>query len=599
MRNTIIELFEDCVHRHGGAAALRHFSHETWETTSWKSWWTEAERIAAALIDAGLQPGDRVAILSDTRLEWLLTDIAVMMAGGVLVPLYPSAGVASTAHIVRDSAPKFAFVENPSQLDKLTRADVGHSDMLGVVLLDQEANFVHGDWDGRARVAMADVDWPESIPLFNFDTFTNEGRRCLADDSMLVASRRAAIVGEDVATIVYTSGTEQLPKGVVLTHGNLRAEADGLRALELLRSSDRQLLFLPLAHIFARALLLTAVGYGIETVVGRGPAHLLEDVVATSPTYFAAVPQIYERLHLSFESEARRHGGWRERVFDVATTGSGFAGGVGQRIAGEWVKRRIETALGQRIRFLVSGGAPLARSTAEFFCGAGIPLFEGYGLTETTAVTCANHPDDFRIGTVGRPLPGAEVAIDEDGEILVRGETVARGYWGREQPLVDSDGWFATGDLGAFDRDGYLSITGRKKEMIVTSGGKNIPPAPIEAAFRSSPLISDAFAHGDQRPYLTVLLVPEVNVVEELAAQEGIELPPRRAWNEDPFVRRLMSGVVDELNAERARFEMVRRFAIAPTEFVEATGERTPTGKLRRDAISKARSELLDSMYER
>lgn len=598
MKDTLIEVFEQCVHRRGGASAMRFYGTDSWESVAWKDWWSSSERLAAALIVLGVNEGDRVAILSETRREWLIADVAIMMAGAISVPLYPSATVASTKHVLRDSAPRVAIVENPSQLDKIARTGDGAESLEHILLVDHEANFVTGDWDGRNRVSLAEVDWPDKIGVTNFETALADGRRSLSEDSMLVASRRGDLSPDDVATIVYTSGTEALPKGVTLTHRNLRAEAAAIDSLDLIDKDDVQLLFLPLAHIFARVLVVAAVVSGIETIIGRGPSYLLEDATQTHPTFFAAVPQIFERLQWSFEARARRQGGWRERVFEVAvTTERGGVFGLGHKVANSLVRRQIESTLGERLRFLVSGGAPLSRSTCEFFCSVGIPLIEGYGLTETTAVMSANHPDDLEPGTVGRPLPGVEVAIDEDGEILVRGATLSQGYWNREEPIVDADGWFATGDLGQFDRDGYLSITGRKKAMIVTSGGKNVAPEPVEGALRASPLVDDAYLHGDSRPYVVALIVPNVDVIRKIAEEEGVELPPVSAWDAEPFVRRLLGEVVERVNEPRARFEAVRRFAVTAQGFEESLGERTPTGKLRRDQIATRRSETLAALY--
>ncbi len=608
VEHTILEIFENRVNQSGTDPALRSRADHGWEAFSWNEWWDRAERVAAGLIELGLSPGDRVGILSRTRSEWVIADIAILMAGGVSVPLYPSSLPATCMHIIHDSKPSHIFVEDPSQLDKLADVRGDIPSVKSCIVFDDAAVFPRPDWRGRREVRLSDIDVP-SHWQHTLDTLESEGRRALSTNLKKVVSRRRQVEADDLATIVYTSGTSAMPRGVELTHRNLATEVASIESMGFLSPNDVQLLFLPLAHIFARVLYLSSIGYGLETVMLKSVDRLVERLVEVRPTFFAGVPQIFEQIRSQILIDAHRHGGLKASLFEHAVEvgkrlseaeqggrEAGLLDRAQEKILRELVFGRIHDLFGKRIRFLVSGGAPLAVEVSEFFHAAGILILEGYGLTESCAVASVNTPDEFRLGSVGRPLPGVEITIEEDGEILIRGETVMRGYHnerGANQEVFDEDGWMHTGDLGRYDRDGFLWITGRKKDMLVTAGGKNIAPQPIERRLIASPYISQAVVIGDSRPFVAALIGLRVEAIRARLAEEGVQIDG--PMDEHPRVRKLIATIMHEVNDELSTYQTVKRFEILPRDLEAA--ELTPTNKVRRQVVLENYGELIDRLY--
>lgn len=452
-----------------------------------------------------------------------------------------------------------------------------------------------------------------SFEVLALEALQAMGRAALAEEPRYVARRRRNIESETVATIVYTSGVSDRPRPVVLTHANLAAQVRALAALQLFSSEDVQLLALPLAHIFARMMYLAGVCYGMTTVFSRGPSHLMDDLVATQPTLMASVPRVYERLRTTMVEniEERR---WRSRLLPVALE---VGRAVSRRARGEervgpllalehrlfrnLLLEDLHQHLGGRMRFLICGGAPLAKETSEFFFAAGLLLLEGYGLTETCGAVSFNMPDDFRFGTAGKPLAGVDVTIAEDGEILVRGETVMRpnvqlddsGFRG-----IDEDGWLHTEDIGHFDRDGFLHLTDRKREMIVTSKGEHVVPASLERELSDHPLVAHALLLGEGRPFLAALLALDADKV--LAFVREHHLDPRRPPREllaSPEIHRELTRHIQGMNRRRPSYERVREFVVIPEFLTSRSGTLSASGSLRRMEVVRRHDDLVEALF--
>lgn len=582
--STLISLFEFQVGKNPDHNALR-CRVDGGPFLTWRDWWIRSERIAAGLLASGLQPGDRVLLSSRTRLEWVLCDMAIMMAGGITVPLFPSLLPESAQWIAINSGARAAIVEDPSQWEKLSELKF---DLPGVVF-DTDVSLGQADWKGRNNLRLEDIHGEKPVELGRIESL---GARELVAHPNIVSESRRGRTEDDLATIVYTSGTSRDPVGVPLTHGNLAHEAQAVAKLRLVEPHDVQLLFLPLAHIFARVLYLSGLGAGFCTVLEPSPAHLLEACAETRPTFFAGVPHVFEILRRRIEDEIRRDP-VTGRVFRASLERSGRWQLV-SNVALTLLRRRF----GGEIRFLISGGAPLSKETAKFFESLGLPILEGYGLTEASGVATFNVLDERRLGTVGRPLPGVQVAIDDDGEILIRGPSVMKGYWSgaRENP-IGPDGWLRTGDLGEYDAAGFLTVTGRKKELLVTSGGKNIVPMWIEELLTNSDFIDAALLVGDGRPFLTALIQPNWDRIGDHLGGR-ISEDDRAVRVNDRAVRDVIEHEIARTNQHLSPHERIQRFALLPKPFVGGK-EVTPTLKMKRHEILANYADLVESLYAR
>ncbi|MFD9573367.1 AMP-dependent synthetase/ligase [Streptomyces sp. NPDC059982] len=545
----------------------------------------EVLAVAKGLIAEGLQEGDRLAIMARTTYEWTLLDFAGWAAGLVTVPVYPTSSVHQARWILHDSGAVACAVEDTVQA-RLISAERGN--------LPGLAHLWEFDTGAVARLVKAGEDLPDAI----------------------VHARRSTRTPQSVATLVYTSGTTGQPKGCVLTHGNFYAEVDN--AVELLHPVFKSatddpastLLFLPLSHVFGR---MVAVGCMRARVkLGHAPSIATEDLLADlagfRPTFLLAIPYVLEKVHNTARATAESMG--RAASFDRA---SRIAQSVGEErsrgrrpsmalraahaLYDPLVYRRIRAALGGRVRYVLSGGSPLGRRLAAFYTGAGIEVFEGYGLTETTAASTVTPPLRPRLGTVGWPLPGTAVRIADDGEVLLRGAHVFAGYWNvaAQQP----GDWLPTGDIGELDADGYLTITGRKKDMIITSGGKNVAPAPLEDWLRAHPLVGQCMVIGDNRPYVTALITLEPDGLSHWRQMNKRQGVPIRELITDEALLAELQRAVDEANALVSRAESIRRFAVLPGEFTEGRGHLTPSMKLRRAAVARDHEREIEDLYRR
>ncbi len=541
----------------------------------------EVVRTAQALIAAGVRAGDRVALMSRTRYEWTLVDYAVLACGAVTVPVYPTAGEQQLAWILQDAEPTVCVVETRDQADQV-RAITGVSDR--VWCLDD------GD---LARLDPGPVR-PEEV-----------------------ADRRRRARADDLATIVYTSGTTGRPKGCMLTHRNLLAEVgNAVARLDFLfRAPDAAtLLFLPLAHAFARLVQFGCLHAGARLGLLPDPRQAAGQLPVFRPTFLLAAPRMFEKIHEA--AQRRAGGGMRGAVFrradavavaysraQEATGGPGAWLELRHRLYDRLVYRALRRALGGRCTAAVSGGAPLSERLVHFFRGAGLPVYEGYGLTETSPAVTVNSPDATRVGTVGRPLPGVSVRTADTGEILVRGDVVFAGYWrdpAATAQVLDADGWLRTGDLGRLDDDGFLTVTGRIKEQFVTAGGKSVSPAVLEERLRTHPLISQAVVVGDRRPFVAALVTLDEEALPEWLAEHG--RPPDATAAEvrdDPALRKEVADAVAYANRAVSRAESIREFRILPGDFNEQRGELTPTMKVSRGVVQKEYAEEIEAIYRR
>jgi long-chain acyl-CoA synthetase len=538
--------------------------------------------LARGLIAAGVEHGDRVALMSRTRYEWTLVDYALWAVGAVTVPVYDTSSADQLAWILADSGAVACVVETSE-----------HAALLADVR-DQLPGLRHG-WqiDAGDLVALA-------------------GRGRGVDDERMSARRRA-VSGRDVATIVYTSGTTGRPKGCVLTHRNIDLDVrSAVAALPgLFREGGSTVLFLPLAHAFARTIQVGMVRTRATMVHSADQRQATAQLRRYRPTFVLAVPRVFEKLHnRARQQAAERHQGPLFTAADRVAVrysqaldrpaGPGPTLRVVRRVFDLLVYRKLRAVLGGRCRVAIVGGAPLGERLGHFFRGAGVTALEGYGLTETSPALTVNRPSAMRIGTVGRPIPGVEVAIADDGEVLVRSDVVFQGYWNNRsatQAAFTADGWFRTGDLGSLDDDGYLRITGRTKEILVTSAGKHIVPVPMEERVREHPLVSQCMLVGDARPYAAALVTIDPQAFARWQATHRRPQASVAELRDDPALRGEIQAAIDRANSAVSRAEAIKTFRILPDDFTEAGGELTPTLKIKREVVQRRRATDIDALY--
>ena len=558
-RRTAPELWRDAVRDALDEPAYLEETADDWRPVSWEEAAERVDALAHGLLARGVRHGDRVAVLSRTRLEWILLDWAVMSIGAVVVGLYPTSSAKECAYILEHCEAVLAFAEDDEQTRKLVS--------------------IRG-----ALPALREI-----IPFDWLEKLESDGR-------LARHLQPQPVEEDDLATLIYTSGTTGPPKGCMLTHRNVVTAAicvvEGMNV-----PGDVTLLFLPLAHSYGRLAHQTATHRGATTALVADVARVPEALAAVRPTILPAVPRVYEKIHANTLGEIERAGGLRRRiglwalgvgarVSRARRTGSsvGPVLTLQQGLAERLVFRKVRERLGGRLRIGVSGAAPLSVDVMEFFHALGVPVIEGYGLTETASSATVNAPSDFRIGTVGRPVEGAEIRLDDDGEILIRGDAVFSGYYKEPEATaaaLTDDGWFRSGDVGEIDADGFLRITDRKKDLIITAGGKNIAPQNLENALKASRFVSQALVVGDRRPYVAALVTLDEAAIAE-TGHEG---------------RVVVQALVDEVNHDRMRVEQIKRFAILPRDFSQEEGEVTPTLKLRRRVIHEHFAAEIERLY--
>ena len=596
---TVLSLLAAQVQRRGESTALRWKEGRVWRTESWRDWDAEARAIAAGLVARGLAAGDRVAMPLRTRRHALVADVAALLAGAIPVPIYPTLAADQTAAIVADCGATVLVVEDAAALEALETLESLGTLRLVVVI------------DGPAPAASPTRS--AGVTCVSWDALAREGRAALGVDAELVERRASAVRPDDAAALLYTSGTTGEPKGVELTHAAFVFQVDAVVELFGIGPADEQLLFLPIAHVFGRILVVAAMRVGAVTAIASSMLSALDEAEEVRPTYLGTVPRLLEKLQQAVLARVAEAGRAQEKIFEwamsvgrrgIALRGAGRPVPLGLevqlRYADKLVFQKIRARLGGRLRFAISGAAPIDAALCEWLQAMGILVLEGYGLTETTAAATLNHPQAYRFGSVGRALPGVELRIEggAEGEVLVRGPNVMRGYWHRAAETaahLDDQGWLHTGDVGTVDDEGYLRITDRKKDLLVTAGGKNVAPQRIEALLAATPTIQRAIVLGDRRPYLVALIVPDFEAIRALS--DHWRASDAATLARDPQVRARVQADVDAVNARLGPFETVKRFALLTRDLRLEEGELTPTLKVRRRVVEVRHRAAVDAMY--
>lgn len=593
--NTIAELFYKKPQQMKDKPCLGFKKEGAYTYITYAQFGELSRNLAKGLVLQGVNPGDRVAIISQTRMEWVLADAGIILAGGVNVPLYDSLTPVQCEYILKDSGSKMIFVSNQDQLKKILSVRKN--------LPQLQKIFVFDPFDPSLK----------DETIFYMHEIIELGKSKGNDE--IIKERVEATKPEDLLTIIYTSGTTGNPKGVMLTHRNLISNIQATRQIMPVSEEDISLAFLPLSHSLGRMADEYMMLYNGATIyfaesIDTIPQNLLE----VKPTVMISVPRLYEKVYARVKQQVDAGPPLKKKIFQFAiNTGAEYnklkdSGKpiplplkLKHFIADKLVYSKLREKMGGRLKFFISGGAPLSQEIAEFFYNAGILILEGYGLTETSPVTNVNTPDNLKFGTVGKAIPGVEIKIAEDGEIWVRGPNVMKGYYNlpeQTREVLTEDGWFATGDIGEIDEDGFLKITDRKKELIVTAGGKNVAPAPIENALKAGKYISMAMCIGDKRKFISALIAPNFEQLENYAKEHGIEYKDRKDLITKKPILEMMEKHIDELTKDFARFEKIKKFTLIDRDFLQELDELTPTLKLKRRNILKHFEKEIEEMYK-
>ncbi|BCM66856.1 adenylation domain [Streptomyces sp. EAS-AB2608] len=574
---------------------------DEWKSLSWGQAAERVYAIAAGLIDLGVEPEQRVALASSTRVEWILADLGIMCAGGATTTVYPQTNADESGFILADSQSRVLIAEDAAQLAKAVEKRAELPDLIKVVVVDP-AGVESDDW----VITLAELE--------------ERGAAYLEQHPQLIKERVGAITKDQLATLIYTSGTTGRPKGVRLPHDNWSYMAKAIAATGLIGGEDVQYLWLPLAHVFGKVLTSGQIEVGHVTAVDGRVDKIIENLPVVQPTYMAAVPRIFEKVYNGVAAKAREGGGAKYKIFQWAAevareyakvsqdnfrrTGTAsvpFGLAAKHKVADTLVYSKLREAFGGRLRACVSGASALSPEIGYFFSGAGIHILEGYGLTETSAASFVNPGEAYRTGTVGKPLPGTEVRIADDGEILLRGPGVMEGYHklpDKTAEVLESDGWFHTGDIGELSPDGYLRITDRKKDLIKTSGGKYVAPAEVEGQFKAvCPYVSNILVHGADRNYCTALIALDELAIQEWAKENGLEGKPYAEIVAAPQTVEMVDGYVRQLNAGLQRWQTIKKFRLLPRDLDVEHGEITPSLKLKRPVVEREYKHLIDEMY--
>jgi long-chain acyl-CoA synthetase len=553
-----------------------------WTDVSREEFLLRVEELFFGMRLLGLKRGDRVAILSENRLEWAIADYAVLCAGAVTVPIYPTLSTKQIEILFRDSQPQMVFVSTPSLLEK--------------VLAIRESFPI------RYVIAFnAGIDHPDVVPV---ETLYDMGRPATVAYPGEFRQAAMAVDPEEVATIIYTSGTTGIPKGAMLTHWNLVSNILATGERLPLQPSDVSLSFLPLSHIFQRHVDYACFYAGATIAYAESGATVVGDMLQVRPTFAAGVPRFFEKIYARILSEVGRGPGVRRAIFDKALQigrehcQSG-QGALAYRAADRVVFQKIRARLGGRIRFFISGGAALEREITEFFWAVGLPIYEGYGLSETSPVITLNGPDGVRIGSVGRAVGDQEIRLSEDHEVLVRGSNVMRGYYHLEHETAEAlaGGWFHTGDVGSVDAEGFLTITDRKKDLLITSGGKNVAPQPIENRLKLIPYVENAIVVGHRRRFIAALIVPDYEALAAYARAHRIPFGSRSELLHSRQIHNVIMKEIEQRTQDLAPFEKIKKIAFLEQELSIDSGDLTPTMKVRRSVIEKKYESTINQLY--
>ncbi|MEU9297534.1 long-chain fatty acid--CoA ligase [Streptomyces sp. NPDC048266] len=606
---SVATLFLERVERTPDAEAYRYpvpaasgAGPDDWKSLSWGQAAERVYAIAAGLVDLGVRSEERVALASSTRVEWILADLGVMCAGAATTTVYPQTNAEESAFILSDSESKVLIAEDAAQLAKAVERRADLPNLHHVVVIDATGVESDGEW----VLSLAELE--------------ARGRAYLEKHPEAVKERVGAITPTQLATLIYTSGTTGRPKGVRLPHDNWSYMAKAIAATGLVTQDDVQYLWLPLAHVFGKVLTSGQIEVGHVTAVDGRVDKIIENLPVVQPTYMAAVPRIFEKVYNGVAAKARAAGGAKYKIFQWAAgvsrayakasqdkfrrTGTAsvpFGLGAKHKVADALVYSKIRDAFGGNLRACISGSAALAPEIGYFFAGAGIHILEGYGLTESSAASFVNPGEAYRTGTVGKPLPGTEVRIADDGEILLRGPGIMEGYHGlpeKTAEVLETDGWFHTGDIGELSADGYLRITDRKKDLIKTSGGKYIAPAEVEGQFKAvCPFVSNILVHGADRNFCTALIALDEPTLLGWAADHDLAGKSYAEVVAAPQTVSMIQGYVDRLNEGLQRWQTIKKFRLLPRDLDIEHGELTPSLKLKRPVVEREYKDLIEEMY--
>ncbi len=585
--------FLDRVEKSPDAEAYRFPRGESWESVTWQETGAEVSRLAAGLLALGIEMEQRVGIASNTRYEWILADLAIMCAGAATTTVYPSTNAEDTAYILSDSECRVVFAEDDEQIGKLQERKAELPHLVKVVTFDGAAD---GDW------------------IIGMDDLAKLGEEYLAEHPDVIREKAEAIRPDQLATLIYTSGTTGRPKGVRLRHRSWVYEGTAIQAQDILDESDLQFLWLPMAHSFGKVLLSAQLACGFATAVDGRVEKIVDNCAAVKPTFMGAAPRIFEKAYGRIQTMQAAEGGAKEKIFNKAFE-------VGLKV--EQLKRegksvplplklqhglfdklvfsKVRERFGGRVRFFISGAAALNREIAEWFNAAGIVILEGYGMTENSAGAAVNHPDDNKIGTVGRALPGAEIKIGEGDEVLLRGPHIMDGYHNLPEETArhaDADGWLHTGDKGSLDDEGYLTITGRIKELFKTSGGKYIAPPAIESKFKAiCPYASQFVVFGNERNFCVALITLDPDAMAGWAEENGMAGASYSDIVSSDAVLAMVGGYVEELNSRLNRWETIKKWELLDHDLSVESGELTPSMKVKRNVVEDNYKEKIDAFY--
>ncbi|MBA2241053.1 MAG: long-chain fatty acid--CoA ligase [Solirubrobacterales bacterium] len=586
---TIADLLPVAAAEHAGLDAIRYKDDSgSWVSESFADFSARVRDLALGMVDLGVAQGDKVALLANTRPEWTLADFAALSIGATVVPIYQTNSPEECQYVLENSDSRFVVVEDEEQIDKIRAIRDQVPKLEGVIRLtgssDDAASVAELAERGQTR---AESEW---------------------------RSRYEAVGPDDICTIIYTSGTTGPPKGCVISHGNYRSMTDMALSVDVLEPGELTFLYLPLAHSFA--LLIQFVSFSVGGTLAyweRDPTKIVPNLSEVNPTYFPSVPRVFEKIHTTITGSAERAGGAKKAIFDWAI-GVGKQvraverrGGkpnpllaIQHRLADKQVLSKVRGVFGSNIKQVLSGAAPISPEILEFFDAAGVSAVEGWGMTETSTASAVSLPDAFKWGTVGRPFPGCEIRIAEDGEILVKGPNIFQGYYKNPEATAETivDGWLHTGDIGELDADGYLKITGRKKDIIITAGGKNITPANLEADIKQHPLVSQCVVVGDRRPYLIALVTLDPEEAATFASEHDLptDIPSLAKTSE---VQAAIEQRIEAINKKYARVEQVKRFEVLPEDLSQENGELTPTLKVKRNVVVEKYSDEIEAVYAR
>jgi long-chain acyl-CoA synthetase len=583
---TLADLLVRAAAAYGSHPAVRFKEGDAWVDRSFQQVLDIVKPLALGLVALGIEKGDRVSILGNTRPEWTYFDYAALSIGATVVPIYQTNSPEECAYVLENSDAKVVVVENDEQLAKIREVRAGLARLEQIVMMVGDADDV-----------------------LSMEALAAKGGEV---DAALFEQRIAAVTSEDICTFIYTSGTTGPPKGCIISHGNYRSMLDMVNATSTFEENDVTYLYLPLAHSFALLVQLGSFDLGATLAYWQGdPNKIMPDLGELKPTYFPSVPRIFEKIYTLANSGMEKEGGLKKAIFDwsiktgekvrATERGGRKPGWLLQKqydFADKKVLSKIRGLFGGNLRLAVSGAAPINPDILRFFDAAGVLVVEGWGMTETSTGATVATEDEFKFGTIGKPFPGCEVKIAEDGEILVHGPNVFQGYHKNPEATAETivDGWLHTGDIGEIDSEGFIKITGRKKDIIITAGGKNITPANLEAEMRQHQLVSQCVVVGDRRPYLVALVTLDPEEAAAYAKDHGLpEDPAQLATN--PEIRKVIEDHRDEMNKKFARVEQVKKIAILPRDLTQEDGELTPTLKVKRAVVTQKHEQEIEQLY--